>query len=459
MIEANAIKEKKIPKVTLNFALTNSDVVFISNASVKAKVPINHRESLLEKFLKLINKSHWYKNRTISKYKPTDLPANAPKNFDVIKKQLPLNQMINKYDIYPLTGTIKKAAIDRKKSMDEKDGERIEIEVQKNNLESLIYKSKEMLTEQEENENKEKIVLSEIEIKNYKEQISHLFENLFEKGHLTEINLEEIKNNISNVQKIIDLIKDRSEGIIKREKGIIQFKNFIKETRAFYEAMNNIAVNKGKKTEKEDKKEIVNDTEEETEIFKDIEKGDKEEYNDDDDEVTEAGTETEELKFLNMEKIVSEKVKELCSKAENWLNEVMEKQSLLNNWDIPAFNDKDIENKILEIYGNVSKILEDFKNKNSSDKKTENEKIHSNIENNTTSNNEGKKENTKETENNSDNNEEIKTEIKVENNSKKESNDDNIIINDKTVKNEDELNKYQNINNDNDKKDKNRDEL
>ncbi|ORY25393.1 actin-like ATPase domain-containing protein [Neocallimastix californiae] len=411
VIEENAIKEKKIPKVTLNFALSNSDIAFISNASVKAKVPINHRESLLEKFLKLINKPHWYKNRTVDKYKPDDLPPNAPKNFDVIKSQLPLNQMINKYDIYPLTGTIKKEAIDRKKAMDKKDSERVEIEVQKNNLESLIYKGREILTEQEETENENKIVLSEEEIKTYKEQLKDLFENLFENGQVTKINLEEIKNKISSVDKIVSLVKERKESIISRKKGIKKLEKVIKDTRTFYEALDNIAESKDIKVEKEKTKKENIKIEEEESLITEAKKNENE--NNNSEEITEKESKTNESKVSNMEKIVSEKAKELCNSAEEWLNEVVKKQSLLKNWDTPAFSDKDIDNKISEIYNNVTKVLNEFtnnnNNNNSNKEKAETKMENASLnENNKDDNNkivnENEANNSKNTENDKENN-------------------------------------------------------
>ncbi|KAL6595234.1 actin-like ATPase domain-containing protein, partial [Neocallimastix sp. 'constans'] len=450
VIEENAIKEKKIPKVTLNFALSNSDIAFISNASVKAKVPINHRESLLEKFLKLINKPHWYKNRTVDKYKPDDLPPNAPKNFDVIKSQLPLNQMINKYDIYPLTGTIKKEAIDRKKAMDKKDSERVEIEVQKNNLESLIYKGREILTEQEETENENKIVLSEEEIKTYKEQLKDLFENLFENGQVTKINLEEIKNKISSVDKIVSLVKERKESIISRKKGIKKLEKVIKDTRTFYEALDNIAESKDIKVEKEKTKKENIKIEEEESLITEAKKNENE--NNNSEEITEKESKTNESKVSNMEKIVSEKAKELCNSAEEWLNEVVKKQSLLKNWDTPAFSDKDIDNKISEIYNNVTKVLNEFTNNNnnnsnskvSENKKQENEKEKTNTENKNSNSDEFNKKQYTNSNKTNNNGQEEKAETKMENASLNENNKDD---NNKIV-NENEANNSKNTEND-----------
>jgi len=368
VIEANAIKEKKEPKVTLKFSLANSDIVFISHASVKAKIPINHRESLIEKFLKLIKKPHWYKNRTVGKYKPEDLPANTPKNFDVIKKQLPLNQVINEYDIKPLTGTIKKAAIDRKKAMDNKDKDRIEIDIQKNDLESLIYKGREMLSEQEELEDKENIMLSAEEIKEYKKQLGELFEKLFEEGQIAKISLEDIKEKITNVSKIVNLAKERKNNIKSREKSVKQFKSFIKETRNFYEAMINIADSKeSREKEKESKQEPsiteVGEIDDEDEFSEVVDKFDD---SPEVEKVTNIESEPITIKdpeIGNLERNLGEKVKKLCNDAEQWLNDVMQKQSLLKYWDNPAFTSNDVEKKILEIYNDLTTTLEKIKQK------------------------------------------------------------------------------------------------
>jgi len=371
VIETNAIREeKKVPQVALKFSLANSDIVFISNASVKAKIPINHRPTFFESILTLIKKPHWYKNRTVGKYKPENLPPNTPKNFDVIKKYLPLNQVINKYDIYPLTGTVKKLAIDRKKAMDEKDKDRIEVDVQKNDLESLIYKGREMLSEQEEIEDKKQAFLSDTEIKTYKEQLSQLFEKLFEEGQVAKISLKEIKNKISDVQKIVNLVKDRRESIAKREIGVKQFKKFLKETRAFYEAMNQYSANKD--STKDDKV-----AKEETEAVKSVEEKEeeKEAVNNEPENENASVEEAKEQKqddtaksFSDIEKeiknkILSSKIVTLCADTENWLNDVIKKQSVLKNWDVPAFTDKDIENKIIEIYTVITQSLDEFKQK------------------------------------------------------------------------------------------------
>jgi len=360
VIETNAIKEKKEPKVSLKFSLDNSDIVNISYATVKAKVPINHRETLIEAFLKLIKKPHWYKNRTVDKYKLEDLPANTPKNFDVIKKQLLLNQAIIEYDIKPLTGIIKKAAIDRRKDMDNKDKDRVEIDIQKNDLESLIYKGREMLSEQEELEDKDSVMLSAEEIKTYKEQLGELFEKLFEEGQVAKIGLEELKEKITSVSKIVNLAKDRKEDIKGREKGIKQFKSFIKETRQFYEAMINLADSKETKEKQKEK-------EKETETITEVGEIDSDEYNDlpETEEVT--NTEPEPIEkdpeIGSLERKLGEKVKKLCGDAEQWLNDVIQKQSVLKHWDVPAFTASDVEKKILEIYNELTRTLEDIKQK------------------------------------------------------------------------------------------------
>jgi len=362
IIETNAIKEKKVPKVSLKFSLDNSDIVNLSYAAVKAKVPVNHRETLIEAFLKLIKKPHWYKNRTVDKYKPEDLPANTPKNFDVIKKQLLLNQVIVEYDIKPLTGIIKKAAVDRKKAMDTKDKDRIEVDIQKNDLESLIYKGREMLSEQEELEDKEDVMLSDEEIKTYKKQLEKLFEKLFEEGQVAKISLEELKEKITSVSKIVNLAKDRKEDIRSREKGVKQFKSFIKETRQFYEAMINLADSKETK-----EKQKIKEKEKETETITEVGEIDNYEYNDSPEAEEITNTEPESVEkdpeIGSLERKLGEKFKKLCGDAEQWLNDVIQKQSVLKHWDVPAFTANDVEKKILEIYNELTRTLEDIKQK------------------------------------------------------------------------------------------------
>jgi len=372
VIDNYAIKENKDPKITLKFSLAHSDIVFISEASVKAKIPVNHRETLLEKLLTLIKKPHWYKNRTVDKYKPESLPINAPKNFDVIKRNLPLNQMINKYDIYPLTGTVKKAAIDRKKAMDDIDKDRVEIDIQKNDLESLIYKGREMLNEQEETENKDDIMLSDTEIKTFKEQLGELFEKLFEENQIAKIGLNEIKEKISSVKKIVDLVNDRREEITKRENSIKQFEKFMKETLKFYEAMikissdkedenlNNNNNNSDNKSVDEDITEVGLEEEEDEMISDDTEYPEAEEVTDQE-EVENVEETVPEV--MNLEKKLSETVKKLCTDADNWLKDVVGKQKLLKNWDVPAVTSKEIEDKILEIYNAITDALGEVKKK------------------------------------------------------------------------------------------------
>jgi len=165
-------------------------------------------------------------------------------------------------------------------------------------------------------------------------------------------------------------VKDRRESIAKREIGVKQFKKFLKETRAFYEAMNQYSANKD--STKDDKV-----AKEETEAVKSVEEKEeeKEAVNNEPENENASVEEAKEQKqddtaksFSDIEKeiknkILSSKIVTLCADTENWLNDVIKKQSVLKNWDVPAFTDKDIENKIIEIYTVITQSLDEFKQK------------------------------------------------------------------------------------------------
>lgn len=362
IIEKKAIKEHSNPSIDVKFLLTDSNTIEITDAIIYVKVPVKHQETWYEYLLSKIGLNFW-KKRFQNKYKDTDLPINTPEFYDVIEKEFSLNQEIYEYGMHPYTKDLLIEALRRKKSMDLKDMERIELQNEMNTLESLIYNGRDII-EEEEKSDEDKIVISVEERNNYKEFFTNLLNELFD-GEVYKLSLNELKKKKESINNVIDLIKRRRNEIRSRESIIEQFQKFLQETRTLYEAMDNISEKKMKEKENEAGQ-----------------NGNNNEFNEEFEEVND-DKENEESQEALAERL-SGKIKSIYNEAESWLKENLDKQALLKSWEEPIFTKADVEKKVINMYNKVTKIIEEGKSKNSSSKaKQTNSSTHSDNTNDT----------------------------------------------------------------------------